>query len=127
MEETGRLGGKLYGTEKLTSLGSYLEKCGISLKVGDEYLPPGYAGGFSAGEKSLVLRSEPTNYEVWHELTYYQQYRSLGEEAYTAQTRLLKEQHVFDKLESMPKRWESLTPEQIGHARWYIDKVGGLW
>ncbi|CAN7457579.1 hypothetical protein LJR232_002921 [Aquipseudomonas alcaligenes] len=127
MESVGRLGGKLYGSEKLAQLAAYLERRGISLKVGDEHLPPGYAGGFNAVDRALLLRSDPTNYEVWHELTHYQQYRSLGEEAYSAQTRLMKEQHVFDRLESMPRRWDSLTPEQMGHARWYIDSVGGLW
>lgn len=127
MEGAGRLGGQLYGEEKLAKLGAYLERRGIALQVGDEYLPPGYAGGFSAGERALVLRDNPTNYEVWHELTHYQQFKSLGETAYSAQTRLMKEQYVFDKLESMPKRWNSLQPEEMSHARWYIDKVGGLW
>lgn len=127
VEGTGRLGGELYGADKLRQLGSYLERRGITLKVGDDYLPEGVAGGFSAPERSLFLRSDPTNYEVWHELSHYRQYRILGEEAYSAQTRLMKEQYVFDKLESMPRRWNSLTPEEMSHARWYIDKVGGLW
>ena len=127
MEGSGRLNGQLYSPEKLTRLGSYLERRGISLRVGDEFLPAGYAGGFSAGEKSLVLRSNPTSYEVAHELTHLRQYQSLGEEAYSAQSRLMKEQYVFDKLEAMPKRWNSLTLEEMSHARWYIDKVGGLW
>jgi hypothetical protein len=127
MEGTGRLDGQLYPAKKLEQLGSYLERRGITLKVGDEFLPPLKAGGFSASEKALILRDNPTSYEVAHELTHFRQYQALGEEAYSAQTRLAKEQHVFDKLESMPKRWENLTVEERSHARWYIDKVGGLW
>jgi hypothetical protein len=69
MEGAGRLGGQLYGEEKLAKLGAYLERRGIALQVGDEYLTPGYAGGFSAGERALVPRDNPTNYEVRHELT----------------------------------------------------------
>lgn len=127
MEGAGRLGGELYNAEKLAQLSSYLERRDISLKVGDHFLPPGKLGGFSAIERSLVLRDNPTNYEVWHELTHYQQFARLGEEAYSAQTRLMKEQYVFDKLESMPRRWNSLTPGEVGHARTYIYKLGGLW
>jgi len=127
VEDTGRLGGQRYGADKLSQLGAYLERRGITLKVGDEYLPDGAAAGFSASRKSLVLGSDPTNYEVWHELTHFRQYQVLGEDVYSAQNRLTKEQFVFDKLESMPRRWNSLTPEEWGHARRYIQKLGGLW
>lgn len=72
----------------------------------------------------MIFRDNPTNYEVWHELTHYQQFKALGEQQYSAQTRLMKEQYVFDKLESMPKRWNSLAAEEMAHARWYIDSVG---
>ncbi|WP_248063454.1 RHS repeat-associated core domain-containing protein [Paenibacillus silvae] len=40
IDETGCLGGKLYSDKDLDLLGNYLEKRGITLKVGDEHLPP---------------------------------------------------------------------------------------
>ncbi|WP_367017811.1 hypothetical protein [Priestia koreensis] len=39
VEETGRLGGKHYSEKDLRLLGNYLEKRGVKLKVGDEFLP----------------------------------------------------------------------------------------
>jgi hypothetical protein len=63
---------------------------------------------------------------VWHELNHYRQFKSLGPEAYSAQTRAAKEQFVFDALENSPKRWNNLTYEQQSHANWYIDFVGGI-
>jgi len=34
---------------------------------------------------------------------------------------------VFDKLESMPRRWNSLTPEEWVMRAGIIQKLGGLW
>lgn len=52
IEGETRLGGQTYGAEKLAKLGVYLERRGIDLKIGDEFLPPRKAGGFSAPEKN---------------------------------------------------------------------------
>ena len=71
VEDTARLGGKLYSENDLRMLGNYLKKRGVTLKVGDEYLPPGKGGGFSYNTDELILRSNPTQYEVWHELSHY--------------------------------------------------------
>ncbi|OSZ63596.1 hypothetical protein CAP40_17880 [Sphingomonas sp. IBVSS2] len=122
----GRLGGVLYDTTKLGRLEGYLGRRGVTLQVGDEFLPLGKAGGFDAVNGRLALKSNPTEYEVWHELNHYIQYRKLGPEAYSAQGRIAKEQYVFDALENSPKRWGALTPEQRTHAVDYIYAVGGI-
>lgn len=62
--ETPRLNGTLYDPKKLKQLENYLSKRGIILKIGDEFLPPGKAGGFDAVSGTLYLRSNPTQYEV---------------------------------------------------------------
>ncbi len=132
--ETGSLGGQLYPAAKLEQLGSYLAKRGVALKVGDEFLPPDARGVFAvynSGGAELVLGSNPTAYEVWHELSHYIQYRRIGEEAYTALSRSrelgnVPEQFVFDMLENSPKRWSALTYEEQQHAIAYIERVGGF-
>ena len=130
IEGTGRLGGTLYPPVKLGQLDGYLAKRGITLKVGDEHLPYGKAGGFDASRGELLLRSEPTNYEVWHELSHFRQYQMIGREKYLKLPRSIDfnapEQFVFDMLENSPKRWNSLSYEQQRHAVDYIEWIGGI-
>ncbi|UQZ77759.1 hypothetical protein C2I17_23540 [Niallia circulans] len=139
VEETGRLGGKHYSEKDLKLLGNYLEKRGVTLKVGDEFLPPGKGGGFNYNTGELVLKSNPTQYEVWHELSHYIQYKQIGKEAYSNLPRtsgpvpmndLTKfnapEQFVYDMLSNNPKRWNSLNEAEQLHANWYITQYGGI-
>ena len=125
---TGRLGGELYDASKLAQPENYLSKRGVTLRVGDEFLPAGKAGGFNAAEETLSLRNNPTQYEVWHELSHYRQFKQLGPGAYMNQTRTLKEQFVFDLLENSPRRWNNLNFEQQQHAIEYSQSqaVGGF-
>jgi hypothetical protein len=44
-----------------------LKKGGVRLRVGDEFLPPGKGGGFNYNTGELILKSNPTQYQVWHE------------------------------------------------------------
>jgi len=128
--ETGWLGGKLYDPNKLEQLGRYLERRGVTLKVGDEHLPPGLSGAFARDGSELILRSNPTEYVVWHELSHFRQYQQVGQESYMALPRSLEynapEQFVFDALENSPKRWNALTFEEQQHAIGYIQRVGGM-
>ncbi|MFD2088467.1 zincin-like metallopeptidase toxin domain-containing protein [Brevibacillus brevis] len=139
VEETGRLGGTLYNDKDLRLLGNYLEKRGVTLKVGDEFLPPGKGGGFNYNTDELVLRSNPTQYEVWHELSHYLHYRRIGKDAYSNLPRTYgpvpmndltqfnaPEQFVYDMLSNSPKRWNSLNEAEQLHANWYIMQYGGL-
>ena len=130
---TGRLGGERYPSEKLQTLGNYLGRRGITLEIDSPRLRPSTSGYFDATTGTLGLRSDATNYEVWHELWHFIQYRRLGKDAYLGQTRdtvaKLKgnepEQFVFDRLENS-RRWWNLTEDERGHARWYIEFAGGF-
>lgn len=137
IDETPRLNGTLYDSKKLKQLESYLSKRGIELKVGDEFLPPGKAGGFDAVTGRLYLKSNPTQYEVWHELSHYIQYQQLGKEAYLNLPRTAgiemdlnvfnaPEQFVYDMLSNSPRRWGLLSFEEQMHANWYITNYGGI-
>lgn len=90
----GRLGGELYDAGKLAQFEGYLGRRRVTLRVGDEFLPAGKAGGFNAAERTLSLRSNPTQYEVWHEMSHFRQFQKLDPEAYMSQTRQMKEQFV---------------------------------
>lgn len=122
----GRLGGELYDAGKLAQLEGYLGRRGVTLQVGDEFLPVGKAGGFNAAEGTLSLRSNPTQYEVWHELSHFRQFQKIGPEAYGNLSRVQKEQFVFDLLNNSPKRWNGLNFDQQQHAIDYIQRVGGI-
>lgn len=139
MGAIGRRGGHLYDVGRLARLGRYLERRSVTLKVGDGNLPPNKAGGFLAkpdGTAELILRGNPTDYEVWHELGHYIQWRKLGPDEYPKLPRHtvddpiqdVPEQFVFDLLEnSRERRWRRLTEAEREHAIWYVqEKKGGL-
>ena len=128
----GEVGGQAYGAERLAKLGSYLERRGVTLEVGSPDLPFGKAGAFMAyedGTARLLLKAEPTNQLVWHELSHFRQWSQIGSDAYRALPRTMAfnapEQYVFDMLEN-PSRWYRLTPEYRIHAAEYIEEVGGF-
>jgi hypothetical protein len=122
----GRLNGALFPTSRMPTLASYLANRGVTLRVAGEGLPPNAAAGFSASMKELILRPNPTRYEVGHELSHFIQFRKLGLAAYDAQSRTQKEQFVFDLLNNNPARWGRMSDEERTHAVEYIQSVGGL-
>lgn len=137
LDGMGRRGGQLYDPNKLAQLEGYLGRRGVTLKVGDEFVPAGKEGGFGAspdGMATLLLRNNPTQYEVWHELGHFRQWRQLGAAEYLGLQRWsraipvqdIPEQFVFDFLENAPKRWNALTFEQQQHAIRYIKGKGGI-
>jgi len=130
IDDVGRRGGILYSPKKLLQLDSYLEKRGVKLKVGDKHVPLGKAGGFNSEKGILFLRSNPTNYEVWHEVSHFRQYQKIGKEAYLNLPRTKNfnapEQFVFDMLENSQKRWNALNFEEQQHAIRYIESIGGF-
>jgi len=110
LAQTGRLGGILYGERRLAKLKNYLDRQGVDLLVGDEYLLPGQAGGFQIytdpdRRPTLRLRSNPTRYEVWHELSHYIHYKRIEREAFINLPRSrawnAAEQFVYDMLKIM--------------------------
>src|SRR2546423_1969445 len=96
----GRLEGDLYDASRLSQLGNYLGRRGITLRVGNEFLPANKTGGFNAMQRTLSLRNNPTQYEVWHELSHFRQFQKLGPDVYNNLSRVQKEQFVFDLLEN---------------------------
>ena len=93
---------------------------------------PGKAGTFVTypdGRARLLLKADPTNQLVWHELGHFVQWRRIGSEAYRALTRSTSfnapEQFVFDLLER-PDRWRRLTPQFPIDSAEYIEEVGGF-
>jgi RHS repeat-associated protein len=114
LEQTGRLGGILYGERRLAKLKNYLDRQGVDLFVGDEYVPRNKGGAFRVpldpGQRpAMILRSNPTQYEVWHELSHYIHYQRIGREAFInlprSAERNAAEQFVFDMLENNERRW----------------------
>jgi hypothetical protein len=130
--DKGEIGGRLYGAERLATLKRYLGRRGVSLEVGSPDLPYGKAGVFMSnadGSARLLLKAQPTNQLVWHELSHFIQWRRLGSDAYRALPRSTSfnapEQFVFDMLER-PTRWYRLTEEYRIHSAEYIEEVGGF-
>ena len=130
IEGTGRLGGDLYDKSKLAKMEKYMEKRGVEFKVGDEFVPWGKAGGFAQDGSKLVLLSNPTKYEVWHELAHYVQFKKIGRALYEGLERSPKlnapEEFVFNFLKNSFKRWNALTPDQQASAIRYIQKYRGI-
>ena len=125
--ENGRLGGKLYSSTKLDSLGEYLNRRGFKLRLdGDEVLPPNVAAGFDGVKRELILRRNATEFEVWHELSHLRQYQRIGPEAYNSLTRVQKEQFVFDMLENSKKRWYGMSEMERRASIDYILRIGGI-
>jgi hypothetical protein len=130
--ESGEVGGRLYGTERLGKLERYLDRRNVKLEVGSPDLLPGKAGEFRTtpdGTARLLLKADPTNELVWHELGHFVQWRNLGCDAYRALPRSISfnapEQFVFDLLEQ-PTRWYRLSPEFRIRSAEYIEEVGGF-
>ena len=129
MSKVGSRGGKIYDPQKLEQLKGYFERRGITLEVGDQFVPVGKSGGFDGTHRKMVLRSEPTEYEVWHEVGHYRDYQKKGAKIYNdpeVHPSVAREQVVFDMLQNSSKRWNALTLEEQEHAIWYIQYVGGI-
>lgn len=133
---TGRLDGTLYSSKDLVLLENYLKKRGIELKIGDKYLPANKGGAFNAETGTIILKDNPTRYEVLHEVSHYIQYKNIGKGAYKNLPRAGKtfdtkqfnapEQFVYDMLSNNTRRWKSFTEAERMHANWYINNFGGI-
>lgn len=129
LPSTASRGATAYGPARLEVLRRHLDQRGVDLVVGDEFLRPGASGAFSvpvSGRPQLILGSEPSEYQVLHELAHYVQYRRLGRAAYLALERSAEfsapEQFVFDRLEHH-LRWRRLSDAERDHAIRYIEGV----
>jgi hypothetical protein len=109
-------------------LEKYLAKRNVTLRVGDKFLPEGAGGSFDAIHRTLTVGSNPTEYEVWHELSHFIQYRKLKPMKYLGQIRTrtfnAPENFVFNMLRGT-RRWGLLNEAEQSHAIWYIESYGG--
>ena len=124
------IGAQLYGDARLAKLGLYLGRRSVCLEVGSPDLPAEKAGAFIAnpdGTARLLLKADPTNQLVWHELGHYIQWSDIGSDAYLALPREfgnnVPEQFVFNLLDQ-PGRWSRLTP---GYRLHMVDYITNTW
>jgi len=123
---TGKLGGDVISRDYYAKLGSYLEKRGVDLRRGK-------TSGFKVfeGDKrpALVLRKNATQYEAWHEISHYLDYKKIGKADYLNLPRRvganIPEQNVFQSL-ARPGRWERLNPTEQNHAWNYLRERWGM-
>lgn len=120
----GRRGGQLYGRERLDQLQAYLGRRGVDLKIGRANSFQVFEG---AKRPVLTLRRNPTEYEVWHELSHYLHYRKVGASAYQSLTRRvgmnIPESEVF---RTLAPRWNRLNPSEQRHAIEYLRDDWGM-
>ncbi|WP_454955110.1 zincin-like metallopeptidase toxin domain-containing protein [Capnocytophaga gingivalis] len=82
----------------------------------------GKPAGYNRETKTIYINKKPAKrYYVLHESYHARQHYKLGDEKYKAQSRLEKEEYVYDEL--MKNHKEQLTDYQISGARKYLDEV----
>lgn len=75
------------------------------------------AAAFDNQSGRLILRSNATFYEGFHELQHARQWSELGAAAYNAQSRFQKEFYVFERITENAGEFSQL---QLGHAGAYV-------
>lgn len=75
-------------------------------------------------DSAAIFRcSDPTHYEVMHELMHYRHFIAMGASALRQFALVDREQYVYDALRS--KYWRTLNPAERRHAIDYIRRLGG--
>jgi RHS repeat-associated protein len=126
LEGGGRRGGVLYGARRLEKLRNYLHKRGIATEL-HEPGSPGAKTAFDYGEVKLHLRTDATQYEVWHEMYHIKQYRAIGHDKYFNLPRdfgnNVPEQFVYDMLRT--RRWNRINFDESADAIRYLERRWG--
>jgi hypothetical protein len=123
----GKLNGEIYGQKRLNSLEKYLNRRGAELRIDDPKLPSRMRGAYNGRDNVMYLRSDATEYEVWHELSHYLHCKKIGKKEYMRLKRPTgPEQYVYDQLRGSDRRWKLLTPNERDHAMWYVEASGGV-
>jgi len=121
MADSGQLGGKLYGPEKLAKLQRYLERRGIALD-------PARNGSFNGVKGILELPPNPTVLNVRHELSHMLDFRKYGKDYYKRFNSFEREEMVLDRL--MKNRvWDNLNDAERNWSLLYpFGRPGGqMW
>lgn len=74
----------------------------------------------------MLLRSDATRYEVWHELNHYLHFKKIGQDAYLSLVRpRVPEQYVYDAFRQSTRRWGLLNIKEHWDAMLYVESKGG--
>jgi RHS repeat-associated protein len=129
-----RVAGELYGAERLEKLAQYLAERDVELVPNADALLDSVSTPieqvnarlqvFEDETAKLYLRSDPTRYEVWHELGHYLDFRDMGYDAFIRAGDTQLEQNVYDLLRS-PRRWPMLDLFEQDSADLYVLRRGG--
>ncbi len=121
-------GDAMYGAERLAKLGRYLERRGFSLRLDDARLPAEKGGGFIAKSREILLRSDASKSQVWHELSHYLDFKRLGPNAYGRLSYPLgREQNVYDLLRRS-RHWDMMSLWDRALLETRIERLGGrIW
>ena len=120
---TNRLSGRLYGPQRIAALRRYLDRNNVDLIL-DSKESTFVAKAF--GRHELHLRSDPTFYEVYHELQHYRHLKGVGFRAFAKTSEPLREQYVYDQLRRSRHFWNSiLNQKERDDAFLYILTKGG--
>ncbi len=79
--------------------------------------------GFDNETGTVYLRKGATQYEAFHEGQHARQWREIGKEAYQKQSRVQKEQYVYDQI--MANK-ENFSQAELDHAKNYMNEVRRL-
>ncbi len=83
-------------------------------------LPKESRAGFDNESGTIYLRKGATQYEAFHEKQHAQQWKEMGKEAYQKQSRVQKEQHVYDQI---MKNKDQFSQAELDHATNYMNDV----
>jgi RHS repeat-associated protein len=129
----GRRGGEVVSDQALKNVEwSMLSNRVVLSRNADAMLARSQAGGvfrvYKDGSATMFLASNPTRYELLHELQHYEHFMQIGPQKYlqlgkTAAGQLQLEQFAYDNLRRY--HWGSLTSCEIQHAQDYIRRLGG--
>lgn len=118
MAETGQLGGKLYGPEKLGKLQRYLERRGI-------YIDPARNGSFDGAKGIMTLPQNPTVLNVRHELSNMLDHKKYGDDYYRIFNQFEREEMVLDRLRNN-RIWDNLNEAEQNWSTLYpLTRPGG--
>ena len=76
--------------------------------------------GFDFNNGKVYLRKGASGYEAFHEAQHAKQWKELGADAYKQQSRVAREQYVYDQI---MKNKDQFTPEELQHATDYINRL----
>ena len=124
----GRMGGRIVSVAILKRVERRLLRDKIVIyRNSDRFLRGRAATGifrvYKDGSAAIFLRSDPTHYEVMHELMHCRHFKDIGPPLFSQEPLLSREQYVYDALRT--RYWKSLNAMEQQHAKAYIRSLGG--